>query len=119
MRRAAILTLPRPRTITPTPPCEPPPQQHYRRGARLTSYSCASTARIVDHTVVTAAVIAGGAPMTAPPTAPVQDDDAEWLRQFVWHRGYENGDINQSECDRLEAIASRLSPTPETGLVEA
>lgn len=88
--------------------------------------------------------------MTDHPTAPVQDDDAEWLREFAGQcrddaanleadtdRDDPNRDVytnavkdRRTAADHLERIASRLqpisenqqrrlSPTPETGLVEA
>jgi hypothetical protein len=45
----------------------------------------------------------------ATPTAPVQDDDAEWLRLHNMTYGFP-----AATAARLERIASRLSPTPET-----
>jgi hypothetical protein len=50
------------------------------------------------------------------PTAPVQDDDAEWLRNLAHN---DQPYFYAADRERLERIASRLSPTPETGLVEA
>jgi hypothetical protein len=61
---------------------------------------------------------------TGTPTAPVQDDDAERdLRIALWNALREQG-IAQERCypiinGTVKALAARLSPTPETGLVEA
>jgi hypothetical protein len=52
------------------------------------------------------------------PTAPVQDDDAEWLLEQA-RRWDDDTVVHRIIRTRLERIASRLSPTPETGLVEA
>jgi hypothetical protein len=58
------------------------------------------------------------------PTAPVQDDDAEWLRKHAHDLAYRGHSVfydgGRAEAEkRLERIADRLSPTPEIGLVEA
>ncbi|WP_156029885.1 hypothetical protein [Sphingomonas sp. URHD0057] len=52
------------------------------------------------------------------PTAPVQDDDAEWLRANIHVMLYDGlalqAGVRIAAAKRLERIASRLSPTPET-----
>jgi hypothetical protein len=63
----------------------------------------------------------------ATPTAPVQDDDAECpsCGSKLWTEAHGRpDDLVRCKCtivslEWLRAIASRLSPTPETGLVEA
>jgi hypothetical protein len=57
------------------------------------------------------------------PTAPVQDDDAERLmREFYLSASYDPKAKRPADNVKAAiafALSSRLSPTPETGLVEA